>query len=140
MEPEAEPAAAEPEETPAPGAKPGAKAATPGAKAGLPDKRVKAMYKTPAAAASEIAELSELSKLVEASPAVSKLLSDEDLVATIFAPNNDVSWLRGQRNYPTASQDGLLVGWLHTLGRRGRVVANCHHSDDTAQLQHRAAT
>lgn len=109
MEPEeAEPAAAEPEETPAPGAKPAAKAATPGAKAGLPDRRVKAMYKTPAAAAGEIPELSELSKMVEASPAVSKLLADEDLVATIFAPNNDVSLGGGgrQRNYPATSQDG----------------------------------
>jgi hypothetical protein len=109
MEPEAEPATVEPEETPAPGAKPAAKAATPGAKAGLPDKRVKAMYKTPAAAAGEIPELSEMARLVEASPAVSKLLSDEDLVATIFAPNNDVScwccvegvgsWLKGQTKY-----------------------------------------
>lgn len=89
MEPEAEPM--EPEETPVPGAKPAPKAAPkPAPKAA----RIKATFDTPAAATGEIAELSEMSKLVAASPAVSQLLSDENLVATIFAPNNDVSWLR----------------------------------------------
>lgn len=64
-----------------------------GAKAGaaIPDKRIKAMYASPADAAKEIPDLSELSKLIQASPAVSKLLADKNLVATIFAPNNAVS-------------------------------------------------
>jgi hypothetical protein len=57
----------------------------------LPDRRIKAMYDSPEAAARRIPELRELSKLISASPDVSKLLQDRNLVATIFAPNNAVS-------------------------------------------------
>lgn len=56
-----------------------------------PDKRIKGFYDSPKAAAERIPELKELNRLVTASPAVTKLLKDKDLVATIFAPNNEVS-------------------------------------------------
>jgi hypothetical protein len=82
--------------TTAPGPKaaaaPGPKAAAGAAAAkALPDKRVKAMFDSPVAATEEIPELKELSKLIKASPNVTKVLSDKNLVATIFAPSNDVS-------------------------------------------------
>lgn len=67
-----------------------ATAAGAGSKA-APDKRIKGFFDTPEAAAKKIPELRELSKLISASPAVSKLLKDKNLVATIFAPNNAVS-------------------------------------------------
>jgi len=78
---------------------PGPKRPTAGAAAGrgrnatagatnIPDKRVKELFATPDDAAKQIPELRELSKLISASPAVSKLLKDKNLVATIFAPNN----------------------------------------------------
>lgn len=66
---------------------PGPKAAA----GALPDKRVQAMFDSPVAATEKIPELKELNKLIKASPNVTKVLSDKNLVATIFAPNNDVS-------------------------------------------------
>jgi hypothetical protein len=62
-----------------------------------PDKRIKGFYDSPKAAAERIPELKELNRLVTASPAVTKLLKDKDLVATIFAPNNEVSCNRGKQ-------------------------------------------
>jgi uncharacterized surface protein with fasciclin (FAS1) repeats len=47
------------------------------------------MFDSPVAATEKIPELKELSKLIKASPNVTKVLSDKNLVATIFAPNND---------------------------------------------------
>lgn len=95
------------EETPAATTKPTAGAAagrvrnTTAAGAGgkaIPERRIKGFFDSPEAAAQKIPELRELSKLISASPAVSKLLKDKNLVATIFAPNNAVSAGCGREN------------------------------------------
>jgi hypothetical protein len=55
------------------------------------DKRIKAFYESPDAAAKAVPQLRELSRLIAASPNVTRVMKNKDLVTTIFAPNNAVS-------------------------------------------------
>jgi uncharacterized surface protein with fasciclin (FAS1) repeats len=79
-----------------------------------PDKRIKGFYDSPKAAAERIPELKELNRLVTASPAVTKLLKDKDLVATIFAPNNEA--VKGALEYLTTNFPNMTVKELGEMG------------------------
>jgi uncharacterized surface protein with fasciclin (FAS1) repeats len=72
------------------------------------------MYDSPEAAARRIPELRELSKLISASPDVSKLLQDRNLVATIFAPNNAA--VEGALEYVTANFPNMTTAQLAEMG------------------------
>jgi hypothetical protein len=129
-------------------AAPGPKAAAPGPKAAgaaLPDKRVQAMFDSPVAATEKIPELKELSKLIKASPNVTKVLSDKNLVATIFAPNNDVStkahmWMGGVGRGCCCT----VCGGVHVMQKLGAMLLMCcirhrctllHAVDSTEQFR-----
>lgn len=103
------------------------RAAGAGGATNIPDKRIKALYDSPEAALGRIPELRELSKLVSASPAVTKLLQDKNLVATIFAPNNAVSGTRLQETVCGVATAEIVLGAINLCRQKlgcGRLEAD----------------